>query len=181
MSNIPFEKQVFPVDPVGQIEHKIAQGEPVSGDELLDAIEYSQGHPSVDRLRDIIRRFSVSAVKRRGRPSKSKGREDFALEEVDARYPALLRKHEEEAQERKRLAAAEGTILPSAEPTPSELAYTEILEGMQADFPNLEWQSLRNMRSEWNHGHFHPVEEDPTGPEDIEAEIDRLSPSVPES
>jgi hypothetical protein len=181
MSNIPFEKQVFPVDPVGQIEHKIAQGEPVSGDELLDAIEYSQGHPSVDRLRDIIRRFSVSAVKRRGRPSKSKGREDFALEEVDARYPALLRKHEEETQERKRLAAAEGTILPCAEPTPSELAYTEILEGMQADFPNLEWESLRNMRSEWNHGHFHPVEEDPTGPEDIEAEIDRLSPSVPES
>ena len=52
---------------------------------------------------------------------------------------------------------------------------------MQADFPNLEWQSLRNMRCEWNHGHFHPVEEDPTGPEDIEAEINRLSPAVPES
>ena len=46
MSNIPFEKQVFPVDPVGQIEHKTAQGEPVSGDELLDAIEYSQGSES---------------------------------------------------------------------------------------------------------------------------------------
>jgi hypothetical protein len=98
------------------------------------------------------------------------------LEAVDARYPALLRKHEEEAQERKRLAAAEGTILPKAEPMPSELAYTEILEEMQADFPNLEWKSLRNMHSEWNHGHFHPLEEDPTGPEDIEAEIERQFP-----
>jgi len=181
MPKIPFEKQVFPVDPVGQIEHKIAQGKAVSGDELLHAIEWSEGHQLDDRLPDVVLRFSVSAVKRRGRPSNCKGREDFALEEVEARYPALLRKHEEEAQERKRLAAAEGTILPSAEPTPSELAYTEMLEEMQADFPNLEWQSLRNMRSEWNHGHFHSVEEDPTGPEDIEAEIDRLFPSVPES
>ena len=181
MTNIPYEKQRLPVNRVDQIEYKLAQGEPVSGDELLDAIEHSQRHQPDDRLPDFIRRFSVSAVKRRGRPSKSKGREDFALEAVDARYPALLRKHEEEAQERKRLAAAEGTILPKAEPMPSELAYTEILEEMQADFPNLEWKSLRNMHSEWNHGHFHPVEEDPTGPEDIEAEIDRLSPSVPES
>ena len=177
MSNIPFEKQVFPVDPVGQIEHKIAQGEPVSGDELFHAIEWS-GHQLDDRLRDIICRFSASAVKRRGRPSKSKGREDFALKEVEARYPALLRKHEEEAQERKRLAAEEGTILPSAEPSPSELAYTEILnlKHMKRLFPSLEWESLRNLRSEWNHDHFHPVEEDPTGPEDIEAEITRQFP-----
>ena len=138
----------------------------------------SQGHHLEDRLRDVIRRFSVSAVKRRGRPSKSKGREDFALEEVNARYPALLRKHEEEAQERKRLAAAEGTILPRAEPTPSELAYTKILEVMQADFPKLDWQTLRNTRSEWNHGHFHPTEND-IDSEDFEAEIERRFPAKP--
>ncbi len=147
MSNIPIEQQRLPINPVEQIEWKIAQGEAVSGDELLGAIEYSQRHQPDDRLPDFIRRFSVSAVKRRGRPSKSKGREDFALKEVDARYPTLLRKHEEEAQERKRLAAAEGTILARAEPMPSELAYTEILEGMQADFPNLEWESLRTRNS----------------------------------
>ncbi len=178
MAKIPFEKQRLPVNPVEQIVHKITQGEAVSGDELLDAIEQSQGHHLEDRLRDVIRRFSVSAVKRRGRPSKSKGREDFALEEVDARYRALRRKHEEEAQERKRLAAAEGTILPRAEPTPSELAYTEILEGMQADFPKLDWQTLRNTRSEWNHGHFHPTEND-IDSEDFEAEIERRFPAKP--
>jgi hypothetical protein len=182
MSNIPFEKQVFPVDPVGQIEHKIAQGEPVSGDELLDAIEHSQGHPSVDRLRDVVRKFSVSAVGRRGRPRNSKGQEDFALKEVDARYPALLRKHEKEAEQRRLLAAAEGAVLASAERTPSELAYTEILDlkPMKVLFPNRDWQTLRNKHSAWNNDHFHPVEND-TDSEDYEAEIDRLYPSVPES
>jgi hypothetical protein len=182
MPNIPFEKQVFPVDPVGQIEHKIAQGEPVSGDELLDAIEYSHDHPLVDRLRDIIRRFSVSAVKRRGRPSNCKGREDFALKEVDARYPALLRKHDEEARQRRLLAAAKGDVLPTAEPTPSELAYTEILnlKHMKRLFPSHEWETLRNKHCQWNNGHFHLVEND-TDSEDYEAELDRRFPSVPES
>ena len=182
MPKIPFEKQRLPVNPVEQIVHKITQGEAVSGDELLDAIEQSHGHHLEERLRDVIRRFSVSAVRRRGRPSKSKGREDFALEEVNARYPALLRKHEEEAQERKRSAAAAGDILASAERTPSELAYTEILnlKHMKRLFPNLDWQTLRNKHSAWNNGHFHPSEND-IDSEDYEAEIDRLFPSVPES
>jgi hypothetical protein len=82
MSNIPIEKQLLPVNTVEQIEYKIAHGEAVPGDELLDAIEQSQDHRLDDRLRDVVRKFSVSAVKRRGRPSNSKGREDFALEEV---------------------------------------------------------------------------------------------------
>jgi hypothetical protein len=179
MSNIPIGKQRLPVNPVEQIEYKLAQGEAVPGDELLDAIEQSQGRQLDDRLRDVVRRFSVSAVKRRGRPSNSKGREDFALEEVDARYPVLLRKHEEKAQERKRLAAAEGTILASAEKTPSELAYTDILEGMQADFPNLDWQTLRNKHSAWNLGHLHSPEND-IDSEDFEAEIERRFPPEPE-
>ncbi len=127
MAKIPFEKQRLPVNPVEQIVHKIAQGEAVSGDELLDAIEQSVDLQLAAPLRDIVRKFSVPAVKRRGRPSNHRGREDFALEEVNARYPALLRKHEEEAQQKRLLAAAKGDVLPTAEPTPSELAYTEIL------------------------------------------------------
>jgi hypothetical protein len=182
MSNIPIEKQRLPVNPVEQILHKIAQGEAVSGDELLGAIEQSQGHQLADRLRGVIRKFSVPAVRRRGRPSNSRGREEFALEEVDVRYPALLRKHEEEAGQRRLLAAAAGDVLATAEPTPSELAYTEILnlKHMKRLFPSLDWQTLRNKHSAWNNGHFHPVEND-TDSEDYEAEIDRLFPSVPES
>ena len=91
MSNIPFEKQYFLPNPVADIEHKIAQGEAISGDELLDAIEHSQGHPLNDRVTKIVRSFSVAAVKRRGRPA-TKGRDYFALADVDDRYPALLQK-----------------------------------------------------------------------------------------
>ncbi len=182
MSNIPIEKQLLPVNPVEQIEYKIAHGEAVLGDELLGAIEQSQGHQLDDRLRGVVCRFSISAVNRRGRPSNPKGREDFALEEVNARYPALLRKHEEEAQQKRLLAAAKGDVLPTAEPTPSELAYTEILnlKHMKSLFPSHEWETLRNKHSAWNNGHFHPVEND-TDSEDYEAEIDRWFPSVPES
>jgi hypothetical protein len=182
MPSIPFEKQRLPVNPVEQIEHKIAKGEAVSGDELLHAIEWSQGHSLADRLRDVIRRFSVSAVRRRGRPSNYRGREDFALKEVDALYPPLLRKHEEEAEQKRLLAAAAGDILASAERTPSELAYTEILnlKRMKRLFPNLDWQTLRNKHSAWNNGHFHPVEND-TDSEDYDAEIERLVPAASES
>jgi hypothetical protein len=181
MSNILVAEQRLPVNPVEQIAHKITQGEAVSGDELLHAIEWSGGHID-DRLRDVVRRFSVSAVKRRGRPNNCKGREDFALKEVDARYPALLRKHEEEVRQRRLLAAAKGDVLPTAEPTPSELAYTEILnlKRMKRLFPSHEWETLRNKHCQWNNGHFHPVEND-TDSEDYEAEIDRRFPSVPES
>jgi hypothetical protein len=181
MSNIPIEEQRLPVNPVEQIAHEIRQGEAVSGDELVHAIEWSGGHMD-DRLRDVVRRFSVSAVKRRGRPNNCKGREDFALKEVDARYPPLLRKHEEEAQQKRLLAAARGEVLPTAEPTPSELAYTEILmlKHMKRLFPNHKWETLRNKHSAWNNGHFHPVEND-TDSKDYEAEIDRWFPSMPES
>lgn len=176
MSNIPFEKQFLPVNAVEQIVHKIAQGKAISGDELLHAIEQSQGHVLDDRLREVVPRFSVSPVKRRGRPSNCKGREDFALEEVDIRYPALLGKYEQEAQQRRLLAAAEGAVLARAERPPSELAYTEILKAMQADFPNLDWLALRNKRSQWKNGHFHPAEND-IDSEDYDAEIERLFPA----
>ena len=89
-----------------------------------------------DLNRDVVRRFSVSAVKRRGRPRNSRGRDDFALEEVDARYPALLRKHEEEAQERKRLAAAEGTIqidFQKVDGLPNSLRFRQRIKGFGSD------------------------------------------------
>jgi hypothetical protein len=96
--------------------------------------------------------------------------------------PRASEKHEEEARQKRLLAAAAGDILASAERTPSELAYTDILtlKRMKRVFPNLDWQTLRNKHSAWKNGRFHPVEND-TDSEDYEAEIDRLFPSVPES
>ena len=101
MSNIPYEAQQRLPITVEQIEYQIAHGMAVSGDELRRAIEWSVGHPLDDRLREVISLFSVAAVKRRGRPSSSKAREDFALKEVDEGYPAKLQKYEEEARQRR--------------------------------------------------------------------------------
>ena len=71
----------------------------VSGRELCHAIERSIDRPLDDHLRKIIRQFSVADVKRRGRPCTDKAPQDFALQEVDDLYPALLRKYEDEARQ----------------------------------------------------------------------------------
>jgi hypothetical protein len=175
MPKIPIQQQRLTVDPIEQIERAIAQGKAVGGEELLRAIERCETHQLDTRLRNVICKFSVSAVKLRGRPSNSKGREDFALRELEARYPVLLRKYEKKAQQSRHLAAAQGDVLANAGPTPSELAYREIQQVMKAEFPNIDWRALRNKHSAWKNGHFHPSE-NCVGSEDFDAEIDRQFP-----
>jgi hypothetical protein len=150
----------------------------VSGETLLAAIEQSAGLKLAAPLAEIVIKASISAVKRLGRPPNSTGREDFALLEVDARYPALLRKYAEEARQRRSLAAANGDDLARAEATPSELAYQEILQDMNADFPNVDWEALRNKHSAWKNGRFHPADNQ-VDSEDFDAEIERQFPAPP--
>jgi hypothetical protein len=176
MSKIPFEKQHLQVDLVAQIEHEIALGNGMSGDILLAAIEQSVGFQLAAPLRGVLGKFSVPAVKRRGRPSNSRGREDFAMEVLDKAYPDLLRKYDEEARKRRSLAVAGGAVLPSAERTPSELAYSEILQNMKADFPNIDWLALRNKHSQWKNGHLHSADNH-VDSEDFDAEIERQFPA----
>jgi len=178
MSKTPFEKQRLQVNLVEQIEHEIALGHGASGDVLLAAIEQSVGFELDAPLRNVLPKFSSPAVSRRGRPSNPKGREDFALREVDARYSRLLRKHQEEAEQRRRLAAAAGDVLASAEPTPSELAYIEILKlkHIKRLFPSLDWLALRNKHSQWKNGHFHSADNH-VDSEDFDAEIEWQFPA----
>jgi hypothetical protein len=180
MSIIPMEQQHLAGNPVERIEYEIAQGNAVSGEELLAAIEQSGPRQLDDRLRDVIRKFSIPAVKRRGRPSNCTGHEDFALAEVDNRYPGLLLEYEEKAQQARQCAAAKGDVPAIAEPTPSELAYTEILQTMKADFPNISWRALQNKHSAWKNGHFDSADNH-TGSEDFDAEIERQFPEPQDS
>jgi hypothetical protein len=175
MSKVPFEEQRLPVDLVEQIERDIALGNAVLGNHLLGAIEQSVDLQLAARLRDIVSKFSIPAVKRRGRPSHCKGREDFAMEELDSRYPMLLMKHRREFQQRRSSAAAEATVLPMSERTPSELAYRELLQDMRADFSNIDWLALRTKYSQWKTGHFHPAENH-VDSQDFDAEVSRLFP-----
>src|SRR3954462_4914413 len=176
MSNIPFEKQYLQVNLVDQIAWAIASGHGVSGEILLAAIEQAVGRKLPAPLPEIVSKASIPAVKRRGRPANCKGREDFALEEVDAHYPTLLRKYEQEARQRRSLASLGGHAQARAEPTPSELAYREILQDMKADFPGVNWEALRNKHSQWKNGHFHPADNH-VDSEDVDAEIDRQFPA----
>jgi hypothetical protein len=176
MSNIPFEKQRLQVNLVEQIEREIASGRGVPGEILLAAIEQSAGLKLAAPLSEIVAKSSIPAVKRPGRPPNSKGREDFALEDVDNRYPTLLRKYEEEARNRRDMASAKGDALASAERTPSELADREILQDMKADFPGIDWLALRNKHSAWKNGRFHPADNH-VDSEDFDAEIDRQFPA----
>jgi hypothetical protein len=180
MSIIPMEQQRLAANPVERIEYEIAQGNAVSGEELLAAIEHSGPRQLDDRLRDVIRTFSVSAVTRRGRPSNWSGREDFALAKVDNRYPGLLLKYEEKAQQARQCAAAKGDVPAIAEPTPSELAYKKILQIMKSDFPNIDWRALRNKHSAWKNGHFHSSENH-IDSEDFDEEIQRQFPAPQDS
>jgi hypothetical protein len=178
MSIIPFEKQHLPSDPVEQLEQNLAHGMAVSGYELRHVIECSTDRQLDDRLRKIISRFSVAAVKSRGRPSNSKSQEDFALRKVDFLYLPILRRYESSARKRRLAAATVGASLPSAERTPSELAYTKILtrKGIRAAFPNISWTALRNKHSAWINGRFHSAENH-LNSDDFDAEIERLFPA----
>ena len=176
MSKIPFEQQRLPANLVEQIGHEIASGHGVSGEILLAAIEQSTGLKLAAPLPEIIVKSSIPAVKRPGRPPNSKGREDFALEEVDAHYLTLLRKYEQQARQRRNSALASGDEMARGESTPSELAYREILQDMKADFPGVNWEALRNKHSQWKNGHFHPADNH-VDSEDVDAEIERQFPS----
>ena len=176
MSNIPFEKQYLQVDLVDQIAREVALGHVVPGKILLSAIEQAVGRKLAAPLPEIIVKSSIPAVKRPGRPPNSKGREDFALEEVDAHYLTLLRKYEQQARQRRNSALASGDELARGESTPSELAYREILQDMKADFPGVNWEALRNKHSQWKNGHFHPADNH-VDSEDVDAEIERQFPS----
>ena len=170
MTKIPFEKQYL-INPVERIKLDRAQRVAVTGDALLHAIEWSLGHRLDDPLREEVSKFSISADKRRGRPRSCNHLENFALGEVNARYPALLQKYEEDAKQR--CSAAGSGVLARAEPTPSELAYTEILRDMPKDFVNISWQALRNKHSIWKSAIIDS--------EDYDAEIDRRFSSSPDS
>jgi hypothetical protein len=175
MSNIPFEKHRLQVNLVDQLEREIACGGGVCGETLLAAIEQSLGLKLAAPLAEIVTKASIPAVKRPGRPTNSKGQEDFALEEVDARYPALLLAYEEKARERRSLASVNGDELARGESTPSELAYRKILQDMTTDFQSINWEALRNKHSAWKNGRFHPADNH-VDSEDFEAEIERQFP-----
>src|SRR3954447_6421754 len=137
MRRIPFSQQTLPPDYLTAVKADVQSGKPVSGDDLLRAIEQCVSKPLVEDLRDVVRRSKISGVKRRGRPLRFRAVLDFALEEVDQEYPNLLRKYQDEARQQKAAARAAGAKLPKTDHSPSERAYRRILTTVKKDFGNI--------------------------------------------
>jgi hypothetical protein len=169
MSKTPFENQRFPVDLVDQIADDLARGRGASGNDLVRALDQLDGPKLSDCVREIVRQFSAPAVKARGRPANPRGRIDFALEELDAAYPALL------ASFQKASRASDGRARNKPSASPSELAYRQLARDMSENFVNIDWLALRNQHSKWKRGHLHPAEHD-VDSNDFDAEFERHFP-----
>jgi hypothetical protein len=175
MTNIPFGSQILPNNPLESLQAYIRDGKPVSGEDLLLAIEQSIPQPLPESVRKIVLRAIIPAVKTRGRPPKFGVLLDLALDKVDQRYPALLRYE----KRKKKLLLKSGKV-PQKGDSPSMLAYERLLRHMKDEFGPMTRDALKNMHCKYRKGHFHSAEND-TDSGDYEAEIDRLFPSVPES
>jgi hypothetical protein len=175
MTKIPFADQILPTDYLLSAQTNIEAGKPVSGEDLLLAIEQSIEQRLPEAVRSVVRRAIIPAVKTRGRPSKFGASLDLALEKVDQRYPALLRY---EKRKKDRLLKS-GKAAQKGE-SPSLLAYDRLLKPISREFGPISREALRNMHSEWRNGHFHSAGNH-VDSEDYDAEIERLFPAVPES
>jgi hypothetical protein len=175
MSKIPFADQILPTDYLLSAQTNIEAGKPVSGEDLLLAIEHSIQQRLPEAVRNVVRRAIIPAVKTRGRPSKFGASLDLALEKVDQRYPALLRYE----QRKKDRLLKSGKAAQKGE-SPSLLAYDRLRKPISREFGPISREALSTMHSAWRNGHFHSAENQ-VDSEDYDAEIKRLFPAVPES
>jgi hypothetical protein len=175
MSKIPFADQILPTDYLLSAQANIEAGKPVSGEDLLLAIEQSIQQRLPEAVRNVVRRAIIPAVKVRGRPSKFGASLDLALEKVDRRYPALLRYE----QRKKDRLLKSGKAAQKGE-SPSLLAYDRLPKPISREFGPISREALSTMHSAWRNGHFHSAENH-VDSEDYDAEIERLFPAVSES
>jgi len=166
--------QKLPPDHLAFVQTSIAAGDGVAGDDLLLAIEQSIQQPLSEVVRKIVGLAIIPAVKTRGRPPKFGVLLDLALNEVDLRYPALLR-----YEKRKKKRLLKSGQVPQKGDSPSMLAYERLLRHMKRDFGPMTPEALRNMHSLYRKGHFHSSENH-TDSEDYDAAIERRFPPDPE-
>jgi hypothetical protein len=172
MSKIPLADQILPVDYLLSVRTNIQAGKPVSGDDLLHMVEQCMRRALPESARSIVRLALVPAVKTPGRPSKFGASLDLALEQVDRRYPALLRYE----QRKKDCLLKSGKGVSRGDYSPSLLAYERLLRHMKHEFDPITPEALRNMHSAWRNGRFH-TSDNQIDSEDYEAEIERRFPA----
>lgn len=168
MSTVRFTDQRFPIDPLSNVESRLALGEAIAGAELIEAVEASYQQSVSDRLRAIISAAQIpAAAAKRGRPFSLGARQDFAMHRLDQRYPALLR-----YEQRRRSAVPPNRVRSGSEDlTPSGRAYERLRRHMQRDFNNIaSWEGLRNLHTRWKYGRLYGTDYPET--DDLSEQID---------
>ncbi|MGN6285488.1 MAG: hypothetical protein ACTHM2_10090 [Afipia sp.] len=167
MSTIRFTDQRFPIDPLLNVESRLASGEAIAGAELIEAVEASYKQPVPGRLRAIIGAAQIPVATKRGRPFSLGARQDFAMYRLDQRYPALLR-----YEQRRQSAVPPNRVRSGSDDlTPSGRAYDRLRRHMQRDFNNIAtWQSLRNLHTRWKYGRLYGTDYPET--DDLSEQID---------
>jgi hypothetical protein len=131
--------------------------------QLANVVERGPDRAMPRQLREYLGRMlrhEIPLATPRGRKRKSEAWLDFTFLEVDERYRRYRRRYE--VQKRKLIAA--GTPPVRGAPSPSELAYRQILRDMRRDFPNVDWKALRNRHSKWRQGKLPPLRFHPDEP-----------------
>jgi hypothetical protein len=176
MRKFPLNEPILPIDYISSAKASVQSGKPVSGDDLLAAIEQSLPFGLAEELRTLVRQSNIPAAKSRGRRRSFDAALDVTLDTVDKRHAGLLRKYQEESRKKKADARKVRAILPKTEQPPSERAYRRIASTMQEELKRIDWKALRNLHVRWKKGDFHSAENhvDPT---DFDAEIERKFPA----
>lgn len=145
---------------------ELRQGTLLTATQLADVVERGPDRPLPSPLREYtgkVLRGEIQFAAQRGRKPKSDAWLDFTFAEVDERYRRYCRHFE--GQKRQLIAA--GTPPARGAPSPSELAYRQVLRTMRDDFRNIDWKALRNQHSKWRQGKLPPLRPHPNEPPDF--------------
>jgi hypothetical protein len=162
---IPIEHQRLQRDPVNILETALRVQGHLSGPDVRAALERALNVPLPSILQQHIERL-INPSKGLGRPAREPSvcaREEFAMEELEARYQILRMEFK-----------ADG-LSQDGRP-PSERAYEQLAREMKEDFGNIDWRALQNKHSAWRSGRLHASEE-MVDSEDFDAEIDQQFPA----
>lgn len=162
---IPLEQQRLHRDALTFLLEERSVGHALRGGDLLRAVEDWAGRRLPSSLRALFPEFATSPRGDQGRKAEKRAKEDFVMEEMDARYEELLKLYQAEEQPNR-----SADYLP-----PSARVYFELLRERAADFGPITWEALRNRHSAWRTARSYPIEKLGTS-EDYEAEIDRQFP-----
>lgn len=162
---IPFEQHNLQQDPIDLLETALHVHGHLSGHDVRAALEQAIQAPLPEALRGHLERLIDPSSIVPGRPARDpsrRAREEFSMEELDARYQLLRATFKVDGSGPERQA-------------PSERAYRQLAREMIGDFGPIDSRALQNKHSAWRSGRPY-ASAVMIGSDDFDAEIERQFP-----